>query len=64
MVFVVYVLLKEYKLVGEIDRCFVLLFFHRNEALKISTMDYFTQTNAVLSQEKKMLIFCHANIKE
>lgn len=52
MVFAIYVLLREHKLVSEIHRCFVLFFFHRKEALKISTMDYFTQTNAVLSQEK------------
>lgn len=56
MFFVVYVLLREHKLVGEIQRCFVLLFFHRNEAFKISSMDYFTQTNAVSSQEKNVSI--------
>lgn len=59
MFIVVYALLREHKLVGEIHRCFVLFFFHRKEALEISTMDY---TNTVLSLEK-MPVFSHANIK-
>lgn len=46
MFIVVYVLLREHKLVGEIHRCFVLFFLHRKEALEISTMDYFIQTQS------------------
>lgn len=56
MVFVAYVLLREHKCAGEIHRCFVLFFFHRNEALKNSAMNYFTQINAVLSQEENASI--------